>query len=257
MGLVSMTTPTPVDPCLRLHVLTGEVHTGDVRRHRLSPRRLALLVALARRRAATPRAQLLDEIWGEQAAQDEDGALNAFNVCLFHLRRILGDGVIIQGRGGYRLGEAVWVDLWDIERIVGEVRGKECLSEEEHRELQAINERLLAPRPSFYADWSWFEPADQRITELLAEISVRLAREVLRQGRPLEALSIARSLIERDPCDEPAHEIEIRAYLALGDEPSAYRAYRHYRKVLAQELGVAPSRSLQQMLSGSYELTPA
>jgi len=237
------------DSLVSVELLTGAVEVRGKRIEPLSPGRLALLVALARKRSVVARTALLEDLWPEY---DESAALNAFNVCLFRLRRILGEEVVIQERGGYRLSNAVRVDFWEITRFIAELRPKAHMSRAEHRELQLLSARLMAPRPSFYADWTWFESTERRIEQLLAEVGQRLALEALREGRPFDALDLAHALIERDHCDEPAHEIAIRAYLAAGDEPSAFREYRRYREVLSHELGVEPSRSLRQILTGSY-----
>ena len=39
-------------------------------------------------------------------------------------------------------------------------------------------------------------------------------------------------MIAYDPCDEPAREIAIRAYLESGDRAAALRHFRQYRDVL-------------------------
>jgi DNA-binding SARP family transcriptional activator len=240
------------DSSVSIELLTGAVDVCGKRVEDLSPGRMALLVALARKRAVVARAVLLEDLWPEY---DESAALNAFNVCLFRLRRILGEDSVIQERGGYRLSDGVRVDLWEIERFLAELRHKAVLNQAEYRWLQLLITRLMASRPPFYAEWVWFETTERRIEELLAEAGQRLAQEALREGRPFDALDLAHSIMERDPCDEPAREIAIRAYLAAGDEPSAFREYRRYREALAQELGVEPSRSLRQILAGSYDLT--
>jgi SARP family transcriptional regulator, regulator of embCAB operon len=242
------------DSSVSIELLTGAVEVCGKRIEDLSPGRMALLVALARKRSVVARAVLLEDLWPEY---DEPAALNAFNVCLFRLRRILVEESVIQERGGYRLSDGVRVDIWEIERFLAELRPKAILSQAEHRELRLLIARLVASRPPFYTAWVWFEATERRIEELLVEAGQRLAQEALREGRPFDALELAHSIIERDPCDEPAREIAIRAYLAAGDEPSAFREYRRYRAALAQELGVEPSRSLRQILTGSYDLTTA
>src|SRR5689334_22674593 len=55
-------------------------------------RKLALLAYLALQRRPTPRSVLLHVFWGER---DEDRARNSLSDALSHLRRVLGEDVII------------------------------------------------------------------------------------------------------------------------------------------------------------------
>ncbi len=231
-----------------IELLRGKVFRAG-KELRVSPRRLALIVALARRREGFLRARLLDELWPEL---DGDAALNAFNVCLFHVRRLFGEESVVQESGCYRLGDGVRVDLWEIEATITALRRKMELDDVEYAELLALSARLQFSRPSVYGDWMWFEETVHRISTLFSDVGTMLARETLRRGHAREAVEFARGLLERDPCDETALEIKVRAYLALGDEAAAFRAYRRYREILVRELGVEPSFSLQGVLSGRY-----
>jgi DNA-binding SARP family transcriptional activator len=58
-------------------------------------------------------------------------------------------------------------------------------------------------------------------------------------------------MIAYDPCDEPAREIAIRAYLAAGDRAAALRHFRHYRDVLQAELQCEPSETIARLLGAS------
>jgi DNA-binding SARP family transcriptional activator len=54
--------------------------------------------------------------------------------------------------------------------------------------------------------------------------------------------------ILRDPCDEPARELRIRALLASGERALACRELRAYRETLRLELGTEPSPEIGALI---------
>ena len=92
--------------------------------------------------------------------------------------------------------------------------------------------------------WEWFEPTERHIGELRLEVAMRLATDALARDGAQDALGLAHEMIAYDPCDEPAREIAIRAYLLLGDRPAAMRHFRQYRETLQSELQCDPSPAL-------------
>jgi len=80
---------------------------------------------------------------------------------------------------------------------------------------------------------------------------MRLATDALGRSGPQDALALAHEMIAYDPCDEPAREIAIRAYLQLGDRAAALRHFRQYRDTLQSELQCEPSSSLLELVGGT------
>lgn len=228
-------------------VLAGSVLTpaGD---RNVSERRLELLLALARSRRPVPRGELVELLWPDAS---EAAAVNAFNLCVHQLRKALGERTILHGADGYRLGDHVRVDLWEMEDYVGTLGLRRQLSASQRAILTHFFDRLSAPLPSRYSEWSWFDRTERRIGELRCSIAQRLAEEALDGGDPETALRLARKILAYDPCDEPAREIAVRAYLAAGREAEAFREYRQYRDLLKAELDAAPSISLSELLDAS------
>jgi DNA-binding SARP family transcriptional activator len=89
---------------------------------------------------------------------------------------------------------------------------------------------------------------DRRREELVRAIGERLATHALRSGELEQASTIAFDLLGYDSCDESAWEIVIRTHVARDDRSGAIREFRRYTKVLAEELGVAPSAHLSRLL---------
>ena len=232
-------------PPIEVDVIAGRV-TVDGKALALSGRELELLIALALRREAVPRVKLAAMLWAEL---DEYAARNALSVCLHRLRHHLGrEDAIVREADGYRLhGEAV-VDLWEIDRVTSAVRAREALGEADRGALRRVWSHLREDRPSRMQRWEWFEPTERRLGEMRIEVAQRLANDALERDDPHAALEFAGDMIAYDGCDEPAREIAIRAYIALGDRPAALRQFRQYRDTLFAELQCEPSPSLTALV---------
>ncbi|HEY8315202.1 MAG TPA: BTAD domain-containing putative transcriptional regulator [Candidatus Baltobacteraceae bacterium] len=230
----------------RIPMLAIELASGGVRSMgrdlALSEREQALLVALALRRETVARGRLADLLWPDL---DEYAARNALSVCLHRLRQHLGnDEAILRSNDGYRLHDDVRVDLWDIDRMVGAIRSRPALGDSERALLSGVHAKLRAKRPSRMENWEWFEPVERHIGELRLEVAHRLASDALSHGDLRKALDLAHEMIAYDPCDEPAREIAISAYLQSGDRAAALRHYRQYRETLLAELQCEPSEAI-------------
>jgi DNA-binding SARP family transcriptional activator len=231
-----------------LEVLTGRVRIGG-NVVRLPGREFELLSALAQRRDATARGRLAEMLWPDL---DEFAARNALSVCLHRLRAHLGQpDVIERDADGYRLHVDAFVDIWDIERASLALRARDRLRESERAALRRAWERLGEMRSGPASRWEWFEPTARRMDEVRAQIAHRLATDALELGDPDVALAYATEIIAHDPCDEPAHEVMIRAHLAGGDRAAALRKFRQYREVLRTELQVEPSAALAALVMDS------
>jgi DNA-binding SARP family transcriptional activator len=228
-------------PPLEIELTAGRV-TCNGAQVALTGRELELLVALSLRREVVPRGRLADLIWPEL---DDYGARNALSVCLHRLRAHLGsDDAIVRSGEGYRLHDDAWVDLWEIDRLVGSVRARGAIGDVERAALRECHARLREPLPARMRSWEWFEPTERHVGELRLEVAMRLAADLLQNGDAQEALVLAHEMIAYDPCDEPAREIAIRAYLRLGDRAAALRHFRQYRETLQAELQCDPSPAL-------------
>ena len=133
------------------------------------------------------------------------------------------------------------------------------------RECQVRSRRLLDPsRPAdaweLQAPWptgellpGWYEEwviiARERSRQLsLHALEARCAR-LAELGRFAEAIDAGLAAIAAEPLRESAHQVLIRAYLAEGNRGEALHQYAFYRRLLARELGLAPSPALQALIA--------
>jgi DNA-binding SARP family transcriptional activator/tetratricopeptide (TPR) repeat protein len=233
---------------LVIELVTGRV-VRDGQPVALAEREHALLTAVAMRAEALSRDRLTDLLWPDLG---ENAARNAFHVCLHRLKSRLGDdNVVTRTREGYRLGSEVRVDLWEIDRALGTLRTDGALDARQATGLRELYDRLRATRPPKFEEWEWFEQTERHLRELRCEVAQALAKHALAEQRTADALALCHEMIDYDPCDEPAREIAIRAYLESGDRAAALRHFRQYRDVLAAELQCEPSDALAKLVGAT------
>ena len=209
---------------------------GELRGILTQPKRLALLLRLAAERPGTflRRDTLLAMFWPEL---DTAGARNALRQALFHLRRELGEGVLVN-RGDDEVGldaNAIQSDIAEFEEAAAAGRWEVALD---------LLGGELAPG-LFVSDASgfeeWLEAKRAEIHRRAASGAWGLAREAEAAGVPSAAVAWARRGVQHAPEDEAG----VRKFLALliqaGDTAGAVQAYAAFEERLRREYGVAPA----------------
>jgi DNA-binding SARP family transcriptional activator len=209
--------------------------------------RRALVYLVLERARPVPHGELADAVWGEAVPPAWETALSAVVSKLRALAGHLGlpgrDTITgVSGCYHLRLPPGAWVD---VEAAVG------SLDEAEG----ALRKGLLAPawvsasiaatvagRPLLPGlDGDWIE----RRREALRGVRVRaldcLADVAIANGEPALAAQFAEEAVSLEPFREGAWRRLIRAHQGAGDRVAAVRAYERCRRLLADELGVAPS----------------
>src|SRR3712207_6618263 len=75
------------------------------------------------------------------------------------------------------------------------------------------------------------------------------ARTLCERGLYTDALTAALGAVRCEPLRESAHRRVIQVHLAEGNHSEALRHYDGYRRLLAAELGLAPSPRMRQMVA--------
>jgi len=203
-----------------------------------------------------PRDELLMAGWGADAPAE---ARSALNVLLSKLRHSLGADHL-QGRAQIELllPQATFVDV-------------EAAQEGAHRAESAIAEGRwakawgpagiayhVATRPFLTGlEAPWIDQWRRRLEEVRLRGLECFAAASLGLGGPAlaQAEERARTLTELAPYRETGHHILIEALERRGNIAEALRAYERLRVLLREELGIAPSPTLQavhqRLLQGS------
>ena len=195
---------------------------------------------------ALPRDELLMAGWGQETPVE---AGNALSVLLSKLRHNLGAGHL-RGRTAIELllPQATFIDV-------------EAALEGAHRAESAIAEGRwaqawgpagiayhIATRPFLTGlEAPWIDQWRRRLEEVRLRGLECFAAAGLGLGGPAlaQAEERARLLTELAPYSETGHHILIEALAGRGNVAEALRAYERLRVLLREELGIAPSPSLQ------------
>ena len=195
-----------------------------------------------------PRDELLIAGWGDDVPAE---AGNALSVLLSKLRHGLGVDHL-QGRTEIELllPQATFVDVE--EALEGAHRAETCIAE--GRWAQAWGPAGIAyhvaTRPFLTGlDAPWIDQWRRRLEEVRLRGLECFGAASLGLGGPAlaQAEERARMLTELAPYRETGHRILIEALAGRGNLAEALRAYERLRVLLREELGTAPSPTLQAL----------
>ncbi|WP_438874416.1 AfsR/SARP family transcriptional regulator [Streptomyces griseoloalbus] len=97
-------------------------------------------------------------------------------------------------------------------------------------------------------DEEWVLVERERLRQLRLHALDTLAESLIRQGRTALGMEAAWAGVRAEPLRESAHRAIVSAHLAEGNISEAVRHYEAFRRLLHQELGVAPSSRFARML---------
>ena len=195
-----------------------------------SQRPWTLFAHLAIATRPVPRTELASRFWPD--VLDQSARANLRSV-LWALRRHLGDALVVEGERVSLLGDGLWVDVREFERLA-----------ESHpaQALELCRGELLEG-----VDDDWAVAARERHRERVIGLLEQLADAAERRGELRRALELTRRQVDCDPFDEEAHRRLITRLDAAGDRAGAVRAYRTLSERLRRALGVAPSAQTREL----------
>ncbi len=209
--------------------------------------RAALTVLLLRRGQLVPTETLIEDLWGGEPPAT---AVKVVHVYVSQLRKALGAGVIETWPGGYLLRiEPDALDVVRFESLL--VRGQGLLADCEPKAAGLVLCEALAlwrgpPLAEFrYSAFALDEIG--RLEELrLVAREHRLQADVA-LGRHAEAVAELDSLVREHPMREGLLKLLMLALYRAGRQADALATYEAFRTVFADDLGLDPSESLQQL----------
>ena len=200
--------------------------------------RLALhLLALAGGQVVTSSA-LTDALWGDTRPAKPDEQLA---VLVSRLRSVLGRDRIEHRDHGYLL-RCDWLDATELAGLTGEIdrrlRAGHVMGAAAAARvaLSLIHGDGPAPLPG---PWAQLRRAD--LERLIRRARQVAAAALLAAGDWMAAADTAATALERDPYDEAALRVLLRAQVMGGRVAAALAAYASTRERLADELGTDPS----------------
>jgi DNA-binding SARP family transcriptional activator len=199
--------------------------------------RLVAYLSLSRRSARTA---IAGHLWPDVP---EDHAHGSLRSALWRLQKT-APGLLHVWGDTLSLAEGVEVDVRDLIAWARRVSDSHAGIDDLTSTPERLHGELL---PGWYDDWVLLER--ERLRQLRMYALEDLAQRLADAGRYGEAVQSALAAIRAEPLRESAHRTLIRVHLAEGNLREAARAYDCFRAVLADELGVLPSRRMSELVS--------
>ena len=200
--------------------------------------RLALQLLAIADGQAVPTGVLIDALWDTTPpARPED----QLAVLMSRLRSVLGRDRIEHRDYGYLL-RCDWLDATELAVLTREVESRR----ETGHVMGAVAAARVAlslirgdgPQP-LPGEWAQLRQAE--LERLISRARLMAATALLEAGDWMAACEAASAAAERDPYDEAALRVLLRAYVMGGRVAGALAAYAAARERMADELGIDPS----------------
>lgn len=240
---------------MRFGVLGALVLATDGREFTLSAPKLrsVLSLLLVNNNHVTQSSSLIDELWSDQPPMS---AVTTLQTYVYQLRRILGDAecgadrMLVTRSAGYegRIPQEA-IDLCHFENLVKEGTNA-LLAGEAQRASEVLSDALDLWRGPALIDvprGQLLEAHAIKMEEIrLNALEMRIDAD-LQLRRHREVISELKGLIAGNPLSEAFYSRLMRALFLSNRRDEALEAYRKLHRTLAEELGLEPSRSIQQL----------
>jgi predicted ATPase/DNA-binding SARP family transcriptional activator len=218
--------------------------------------RTLLAYLLLHRNKAIPRETLIDALWPEDPPAT---AAHALDVYVSRLRKSLGaDGLMFESRGG-SIRLTVSDDAVDAARFEQLVAAARRVEDPTGR-LAALDQALALWRGRALADLvdePSLRPERERLEEERLVAEEERFEAMLALSRHDEAIGALQSLTSEHPLRERPRRLLMLALYRAGRQSEALEVYRSFRRLLSDELGLEPSRALQQLERAMLQHDPA
>ena len=203
------------------------------------PRGVQRLVASLSLCGRPARTAIAGQLWPEVP---EEKAHRSLRSALWRLHKVAPGLVEVSG-GALCLARGVRVDVREL--IAWAQRMLDPASAADPTTVPDVGLRgeLL---PGWYDDWVLLER--ERVRQLRMHALEALAEKLAAAGRYGEAVQAAYAAVVAEPLRESAHRAVVRVHLVEGNVAEAVRAYDSFRRMLAEELGVAPSSQMDRLV---------
>lgn len=174
----------------------------------------------------------------------EDRAHASLRSALWRLHKAAPGLVEVTG-SSLSLADGVRVDVRELRDWARRVQDPGCGLDDVEVPDCGVRGELL---PGWFDDWVLLER--ERLRQLHMHALELVAERLSDAGRHGDALQAAYAAVHAEPLRESAHRTVVRIHLAEGNLAEAIRAHERFRVLLADELGVEPSKHMTRLVRG-------
>jgi DNA-binding SARP family transcriptional activator len=235
-GIVKRPLPKYAETVLRIRAV-GEFRIevgGRDRTPAAFDRPAALLAWLALNPGHHPRSAVAARFWPDVLDESARASLRS---ALWSLRKQLGEaanGTLVATRERVGLGDDVWVDVRELERLRAEGKLEDAL---------ALAEGELLP--GFEDEWV-FDARDEHRARTI-ELLEALASSAEGAGDLRRAVDLSRRAASLEPLSEEVHRALMRRLAAVGDRGTALAVFSELRTRMLQKVRVGPSDETKEL----------
>jgi DNA-binding SARP family transcriptional activator/tetratricopeptide (TPR) repeat protein len=217
----------------------GEFEVDGVEPYALGSRKgraLLRLLALARGQSVSADA-LASALWGDALPSKP---ADQVAVLVSRLRGVVGGDRLEHTDAGYRL-HYDWLDADELADLVAEIERRQLFGNVGGAAAAARVALSLVHGELVVEQEPWAEARRVELDRLVTRARRLAVSALSAAGHWVEAGDIASAAVQRDPYDEDALRLLMRAYVGGGRVGSALSAYAKARETLADDLGADPS----------------
>ena len=165
------------------------------------------------------------------------------------------NGIVSRDSSSIALAGFVTVDVADLVEHASQLLGSAAPSPGGHRsDTVRVSPELVIEfggRSELLPGWhdDWVECERERLRQLRLHALEAASSRMLRLGQFSLALEAAFEAVRSEPLRETAHRAVIEVHLAEGNTAEAVNAFRRYRSLLRDALGLEPSERLVAWLN--------
>jgi DNA-binding SARP family transcriptional activator len=201
---------------------------------------------------AQSRSVLAGCLWGDVS---EDRAMATLRNALWRIRKTSAS-LLHTSRDTISISPRLWIDVAYARRCAAALDAGQPLLTPHSEGVQPIGAEadligILDADLLTGWDEDWLQIERERLRQLRIHALEALAEALIRERRHAPAIQAALAAIRAEPLRESAQVTLIRAHLSEGNASEAMRQLESYRRLLADELGLHPSRRVEALLEGS------
>lgn len=200
-----------------------------------------LLAFLALHRNPLLRSYVAGTLWPDSTGARSSACLRS---ALWRLRRP-GLPVLCATSEHLHLADGLAVDAREVAATVRRLMDPSAPCSPNDLDPAPLTGELL---PDWTAD-DWILVERERLRQLCLHGLEAMCERLLAFRRYGEAIEAGLAAVRGEPLRESAHRVLISVHLAEGNHSEALRQYRWYERILHEELGLAPSPQIGQLVS--------
>lgn len=204
----------------------------------MSAQRLLAFLALHER--PLQRVYVAGTLWADTA---EERANANLRTTLWRLQ-CSGVDAIVKSATHLQLADSVFVDVRDALSQAHRLLDPSRVCEGDDLVGSALSGDILS---DWYDDWVLLE--QERFRQLRLHALEALCERLTKTGQYALAIDAGLAAVAGEPLRESARRVLIQAFLAEGNVGEAVRQYRSYRETLFDQLAIAPSQLIEDLVA--------